>query len=86
MSSLDYHNGKAVVAASPNSLTFSDGTQLTDLLSVVPNEIIGTTLLKVEDAAGVSYLSFGHSYADGRAPTIVAVLEATGGDLEAEDA
>lgn len=82
---LDHHNGKSVKDATEDSVTLEDGTTLQEFLSVVPNEIVGTKLLKVDhDESGeVAYLSFGHSYADGRPPTVVAVLEATGDDLRA---
>jgi hypothetical protein len=83
---LDHHNGKAVQAVTPDSITFSDGTVLNDLLSVVPDEIVGTTLLQVRESAGVSFLAFGHSFADGREPVVVATVEAVGADLRAEDA
>jgi hypothetical protein len=81
----DHHNGKAVKAVTKDSITFSDGATLRDLLSVVPDEIVGTTLLKVaQEEAGVVYLLFGHSFVD-RPSVVVATVEATGADLTGED-
>lgn len=83
--SLDHNNGKAVTAVTQNTITFSDGLTLRDLHSIVPDEIIGTTLLKVTQDAGVAYLLFGHSFTDGREPVVVATVEAVGDDLTGED-
>lgn len=81
----DHHNGKAVRAVTKDSITFSDGSTAHDFLSVVPDEIVGTTLLKTTVDAGVVYLTFGHSFADGREPVVVATVEAVGADLTGDD-
>lgn len=83
---MDHHNGKAVTAVTKDSITFSDGSTGRDLLSVPPAEIVGTTLLKTTEDAGVVYLLFGHSFTDGREPVVVATVEAVGDDLTGEDA
>jgi hypothetical protein len=80
---LDYHNGKAVAGISADTITFEDGKVIDQVLSVIPAEIIGSKLLKVENQEdGVAYLTFGQPRADlqGKAlpPLIIATVEATG--------
>lgn len=83
MSKLDHHNGKTVTGVTENSITLEDGTVLRDLLSVIPDTLVGTKLLKVE-YAGLAYLTFGHPRAEGP-PIIVGVVEAAGDNLRGEN-
>lgn len=85
---LDYHNGKSVTDVS-DGITFDGGDRIPAdrILSAIPEEIIGTVLLKVEQTDDTAYLFFGHAQ-QGRPghpadPLIVATLEATGDDLGA---
>ena len=88
---LDYHNGKTVTDVSDGGgITLEDGTVIPQdrLLSIVPNEIVGTKLLKVDTEPpvpdGQAYLVFGHPASNpAQGPVIVGTVEAVGDDLTA---
>lgn len=92
----DHHNGKTVAEVGPNFIILEDGHKL-DILSVAPEELVGTKLLKVvqddsENSDGIAYLHFGTPPPiglDGKPvgqPHTVGIVEATGDDLRGENA